>query len=163
MIKQTQYRRMHRCFHVGLFSVLVSGCYVLQPATAAEPKVGEQLAFDINDLGRVHLGGAVGPEIERIEGRLLEAPNGGYEVGVTAVHTLRGGVQVWSGERVHLDKGHIRQVYERKFSRGRTAAMSLATLAVAVAVFGKGFDVLTPNPKTVDDTTIVDSFGGRRP
>jgi hypothetical protein len=163
MNRQKQDRWLQRCFHLAMFSALVSGCYVLQPNAGVEPKVGEQLAFDINDLGRVYLGGAVGPEIDRIEGRLLEAPNGGYDVGVTAVHTLRGGVQVWSGERVHLDKGHIRQVYERKFSRGRTAAVSLATLAVAVVVFGKGLDVLTPNPSNKPDTTIVPAFGGRRP
>jgi hypothetical protein len=35
------------------------------------PAVGEKVAFDVNDAGRVALGGSLGPEIAQIEGRVV--------------------------------------------------------------------------------------------
>ena len=124
----------------------------------ADPKVGERMAFDISDLGRVYLGGLVGPEIDQIEGRLLEAPNGGFDIGVIAVKNLRGDVQVWSGEKLHLEKDHVARVYERKFSRGRTAVRSLIAVAGVIAVFGKDLGVVGGANKPVPPIDTFPTF-----
>lgn len=154
-----------RCFRIGLMMVLVAGCYSLQPAMGPAPHNGDQVAFEITDQGRVFLGGAMGPEIDQIEGRLLDSENGEYVVGVTAVKTLRGGVQIWSGERVRIEKQHVARMYERKFSKGRTATFGVLLAGGMVVLFGRDLAVLGGGGKGTSekpDTGNTDLIG-RRP
>lgn len=148
---------------IALVSVLVVGCYSLQPAAMGPaPRSGDRVSMDITDLGRVYLGSAMGPEIETIEGRLLENEEGDYLVGVTAVRTLRGATQIWSGEKVRIEKQHVARLYERKFSRGRTAVLGVALAAGVVGLFGKGLGVLGPGDKPVPpDTGTIGTLVGR--
>ena len=46
---------------VGLLvlGILAAGCYSLQPVRGAAPVVGTTVAFDVNDAGRVALGGQI--------------------------------------------------------------------------------------------------------
>ncbi len=37
------------------------------------PEIGNEMAFDITDVGRVGLGPSMGPEIAQVEGRLVRA------------------------------------------------------------------------------------------
>lgn len=152
--------------HVALlvFLVLVAGCFSLQPAIGPEPQVGQLVAFEITDMGRVQLGGSMGPEISQVEGRLLEAENGDYLLGVTSVKTLRRGTQVWSGERVRIEKRYVARTYERRFSRGRTVFASAVMAGAFVLVFGKSLGVNwsgdSPLPKKPDS---VDALVPRLP
>ena len=100
------------------------GCYTLQPSRGATPNVGENVAFDVNDAGRVALGGSLGPEISQIEGRVLTSENGEYVLAVSNIKLLRGGEQVWTGEQVRIKPDYVATTYERKFSRSRTVAVS---------------------------------------
>lgn len=97
------------------------------------PELGTVVAFDVNDVGRVALGGSMGPEIAQIEGRLLEARNGEYLIAVSAVRLLRGGEQIWSGEQVRIKSEHVGSAYERRFSRGRSIALGAATIGGVTA------------------------------
>lgn len=137
---------------VGLiaFGALVAGCYTLVPATGPAPEVGKQMAFDVNDAGRVALGGSMGPEISQIQGRLL-AHDSDYVVSVTAVKLLRGGEQTWAGEPVRLKPAHISSMYERRYSGGRTLAAGAIGAGVVAAVAvrsilggGAGGEVIGP-------------------
>jgi hypothetical protein len=101
----------------------LTGCYTLRPLQGPLPEVGERVAFDVNDAGRVALGGSMGPAIARVEGRLVEKGEGSYLVSVTAVQLVRGGQQVWSGEQIRLEAEHLGTAYERRFSLGRSIAM----------------------------------------
>lgn len=113
---------------IGLvaFGVLLAGCYTLQPTGGVVPGAGTSIALDINDAGRVALGGSMGPEIARIEGRLLSVDNDEFRVAVSAVHLLRGGEQAWSGEDVRVRREYVSTIQERRFSRGRTIALGAA-------------------------------------
>jgi hypothetical protein len=111
-------------------STLLSGCYALYPVRTT-PELGSQIAFDVNDAGRVALGTKVGNEVAQIEGRLVERTAEEYLVSVSTVRFLRGGVQPWTGERVRLRPEYLGSTYQRKFSRGRT----LAATAIAVGGF----------------------------
>lgn len=118
---------MGRRSNVAGFLVLGSalvGCYTLQPTRGATPSVGEKAAFDVNDAGRVALGGSLGPEISQIEGRVLGHENGEYLLAVSNIKLLKGGEQVWTGEQVRLKSDYVSTTYERKFSRSRTIAVS---------------------------------------
>src|SRR5258705_7249995 len=106
----------------------LAGCYTLAPVRGVVPEPGMRVAFDLSDAGRVALGPSMGAEIMQIEGRLIERTSDDYLVAVSAVRTLRGGEQVWTGERVHLKPGYVSTMYERKFSTGRTIAATAITV-----------------------------------
>lgn len=104
----------------ALSIVGTSGCYTLQLAPGADIPNGTQVALDITDAGRVALGGSIGPEIAQIEGRLQSKENNEYTIAVSSVHLLRGGEQVWKGERINVRTDFVARAYERRLSPGRT-------------------------------------------
>ena len=119
---------------IGLASFLLTGCYVLQPVTGNPLPVGTQIGIAVNDAGRVALGGSMGPEVSALEGRLVSKDSSEYVVAVSLVRLLRGGEQVWSGERIRLRTEHIIAVSERKLSRGRTAAMVGVSVGALISI-----------------------------
>jgi hypothetical protein len=135
-------RRAAKC--AALAGLLLTGCYTLQPVDRTKIQVGTKVAFDVNDVGRVSLGELVGPEIGRIDGLLVGQESGEYYIAVSGVQLLRGGEQVWTGERVRLKSEYVSTVYERRFHKGRTIALSaavvggLAALVVSQDLFGLG-------------------------
>ena len=137
--------------------VLSAGCYTLKPAdSGALPHLGSTVAFDVTDLGRVSLGGTMGPEIAQIEGRLVESGHGEHVIAVTTVRLLRGGVQVWSGEKVRVRSEYVGSAYERQLSKGRTVALGAAiggvtAYLVARNLIGAGSG---SEPVVVNDTGI---------
>ena len=124
--------------------VLLLGCFTLQPTMGQVPVAGSQVALDLNDAGRLALGGSMGPGIAQIQGRLLEASDGEYQIAVSAVRLLRGEEQIWSGEKVRVRSEHLGAAYERRFSRGRSIALGavsiggLAAFMVAHNLIGAG-------------------------
>lgn len=113
-----------RSIGLALSALVVTGCYRLHPVTTGEaPELGARVAVQINDIGRVALGGSMGPEIDRIEGRLEEKDEAGYLIAVQQVYLMRGGMQVWGGEIVRIGKDQVRSFSERQFSRGRSIAL----------------------------------------
>jgi hypothetical protein len=114
-------------------SALTMGCYTLQPVGGVTLAPGVRVAFDINDAGRVALGGAMGPEIEKVEGTLLERTPEDYLVAVSGVRMLRGGYQVWMGERVRINSSHVNVSYIRKFSKTRSVILGTVVAGGFVA------------------------------
>jgi hypothetical protein len=116
--------------------MLATGCYTLVPVANTGVPAGTTIALDINDAGRVALGGTMGPEIGQVEGRLVEQTSSEYRLAVTGVRYLRdAGEQSWNGERISIKSEHVRSVSERRLSKGRSAAFAGAALgAVAYIV-----------------------------
>jgi hypothetical protein len=146
---------------IGLASTLtlLAGCYTMQPARGTVSDVGTRMALDVNDAGRVALGGSMGPEISQIEGQLLGKEAGDYVVKVSAIKLLRGGEQSWSGEKVHIKSEYVSSVYERRFSMGRTLALG-AVGAGAIAYLVTR--TLKTDPETADQPTPGDSSNTTR-
>lgn len=136
------------------------GCYTLQPTRGAQPNVGEKIAFDVNDAGRVALGGSLGPEISQIEGRVLGSENGEYVLAVSNIRLLRGGEQVWTGEHVRIKPDYVGTTYERKLSRPRTVGaaavgVGLVALFVTQSVKGGGSEKDTNVPTDTAQTQLI--------
>ncbi len=125
-------RRFQLCL-IGT-SVLVVGCYTLQPTTTTAPQPGSIIGLDINDAGRVALGGSMGPAILQIEGRLVERNSTEYVVGVQTVRLLQGGEQTWHGEVVHIRSDYVSTLYERHFSAARSAALAAVGVGAIAAI-----------------------------
>lgn len=113
---------------------LLAGCYTLQPVSGTSPEVGSRIAVDVTDAGRLALGGSMGPEIGQIEGTLIQRDNGEYLLGVRSISLLRGGVQVWSGEPVHIKQEYVSTVYQRQLSKGRTIALAAVGVGAVALV-----------------------------
>lgn len=143
---------------LSALGLLLVGCYTLQPTGGVAPELGTGIALDINDQGRVGLGQLVGPEISQIEGRLLARDSAEYEVAVTTIHLLRGGEQVWRGEKVRIKSSYVSTVYERQFSKTRTVMASAAAVAILGAIFGQkilGGGPASPDPVKPDSSDQV--------
>ena len=106
----------------------------MEPVGGTAPQPGTELAWDINDAGRVALGGTMGPEIAQVEGRLVQKDNTEYLVAVSTVHLLRGGDQVWRGEQVRIKQEYVTSMYEKRFSKTRSIAAGAITVAVVALV-----------------------------
>jgi len=146
---------------IGLASTvtLLSGCYTMQPARGTVPDVGTHMALDVNDAGRVALGGSMGPEISQIEGQLLGKDAEEYLVAVSGIKLLRGGEQSWSGEKVRIKSEYVASVYRRRFSVGRTLALgAVGAGAVAFLVTRS----LKTDPEPGDQPTPGDSSNTTR-
>jgi len=148
---------------VGLvaFGLAVAGCYTMQPAAGVSPELGSTLAFSINDVGRVALGGSMGPEIDQIEGRLIsnekEGNGSDYLVAVSAVRLLRGGNQVWRGEQVHIKSDYVNTIYFKRYSAGRTVLVSAIAVAGVAALAGAaiiGSGMTTDDPSDTNPGTL---------
>ena len=111
---------------VALATVGSTACYTLQMAQGTDIPNGTQIALDINDAGRVALGGLIGPEIAQIEGRLQAKENSEYVIAVSVVKLLRGGEQIWKGEQVRIRTEFVSRTYERRLSRARSVAAGTA-------------------------------------
>ena len=151
---------MTRLVSITIASVLLAGCYTLQPAGGIVPDVGNQVAFDVNDAGRVALGGSMGPEISQIEGRLVRRDSAQYVLAVSTVHLLRGGEQSWAGETVHVKNDYVGTSYLRQFSPGRTVVLSALGLVAVGAIVKTSLVVFSNN---ADTSTPPDSTGHTRP
>src|SRR5689334_11408994 len=120
---------------VAGIGLLTTSCYTLQPSAAAVPVPGTRLAFAINDIGRVALGGSMGPELRQVEGNLQAKEGDDYVVNVRGVELLQGGYQTWAGETVRINSSYVSAIYEKKFSAGKTAiAIGGAALAASLLV-----------------------------
>lgn len=126
--------RLLRSLGLILTGVILTGCYTLRPARST-PVPGEVVALDINDQGRVALGGAIGPEIARIEGRLVNNDPEELLLSVRRLEFLRGGDQTWTGERVRIRRDFVGNMYERQLSRPRSYTLAAIIVAGAVTFF----------------------------
>jgi hypothetical protein len=151
---------MNRSASIVAALVLLTGCYTLQPVRGT-PQLGTQLAFDVNDAGRVALGGSMGPEIGQIEGTLIQRDNGEYLLGVTSVSLLRGGVQTWKGEQVRIKPEYVGNAYTRQFDKTRTVLLTTAIIGGTALVIGSATNLLGSSDET-PDRTPHDTAAARR-
>jgi hypothetical protein len=149
---------------LALVSLAIGGCYTLHPTYGVLPAVGETVAFDVNDVGRVALGGAMGPEIAQIEGQLIERTDEQLRLAVTAIRLLRGGEQAWRGESVILRPEYLGTAYIKRPSAGRSIALGVLAIGGFTA-FMLSTDLLgggnEDDPTPGDSVPIVDERLGR--
>jgi hypothetical protein len=106
-------------------------CYDYVPVTTSPP-VGEMVALEITDRGRVDLTDRFGPGIARIEGRLVSAPPDQYVVAISRVTQINGDHASWTGETARLSRDVVGGVQTRHFARTRTAFVAAAAAAGVV-------------------------------
>ncbi len=149
-----------RRFVVAAGLLAVMGCYSLQPITGQPLPLGMVVSLGLNDAGRAAMGGQMGPEIAEIEGRLVQKDSSAYVLAVAQIRLLRGGTQVWAGERVTVKTAFVTGVSKREFSRSKTAIVTAAAIGVVAIGIQQGIlgKVEGAESKTPPDTSLSIRF-----
>ena len=150
-------RSTSRRIVVAVTLLVSTGCYTMQPVSEQPFPVGITVELVINDAGRAALRPMMGPEVAKVQGRLVQKDSVGYTLAVTQLGLLRDGTQVWSGERVSIKSEYVNSVAERRFSRGRTAVVTAAVLGVVAIVFTQSIkgSVFGDDGKVPSDTAVA--------
>jgi hypothetical protein len=97
----------------------------------------------------------MGPEIARVEGRLMSSDATEFVVGILSVQLLRGGEQVWHGEEVHVKREYVSSIYERRFSKTRTIVAGAVGAGIIAVLASKSLlGVFTPEEGPAPGDTL---------
>ena len=133
-----------RLLGAGLLPGLLGACYVYQPAPAAlQPQ--QKVSMVLSDYGRLEASRQIGPQTLKVEGSIISSDDTAYLMSVSSVKPITGSWVRWSGEQVSMRRDYVAMLYERRFSKGRTALFSgavaaLFVLAAKTRLFGIGAD-----------------------
>ena len=142
---------MRRAVALLLMGSLTIGCFSSQPIVSNPLPAGTQVVLQLTDAGRVAMSDAIGPSVDAVEGRLVSRDSAEWTLAVSMLQMLRGGQQVWSGERLTIRSEHVAVASERRFSRSRTAIVSAVVAGVIIAAVKGGLAAGNPHG---DDTKI---------
>lgn len=117
---------------------LTLGCFSTQPVVGTQIPAGTQVELQLTDAGRVALSDVLGPSVDVVQGRLVSRDSAAWTLSVSSIQLLRGGQQVWSGERLRIRPEHVALASERRFSKSRTAIVSAVVVGAIVAVVKSG-------------------------
>jgi len=124
----------------GLAGVLLAlstwsttGCYVHR-ATPGVTAPGTTLVVVLNDRGRAELAQSVGPNVDRLEGRVLAVTDSTVALSMRSSRTFAGDEARWTGERLEVRTSGARGFQQRALSRGRTFALVGAAVIGFVAL-----------------------------
>ena len=137
---------------IALSAVLwVSACYTFVPLFPGAVRSGQEVTLEVSDSGRVALAERLGPELYRVEGRVVGVTPQDVALRVDAITNVGGSRNMWNGEQVSFRTEHLRTASEKKLSMGRTAVLAALALGAAALIitqaelFGFG-DERTPGP-----------------
>ncbi len=119
----------------------VLGCYTYAPLdTSTGAQVGEHIAVEVSDRGRVELGERLGSGIVRLEGTLTRTDSQDLVMNVWRVRSIGGETSRWSGESVRFRRDLAASVQMRYLNRTRTYLVAGAAVA-GLVLFTKSFDL----------------------
>jgi hypothetical protein len=122
-------RRMAVVTTAILCVAFAAGCYIYVPSDPSRLIPGQQVAYDLNDLGRLNLSSQIGEEVARISGIVVQQSPASSTLKVTELTYLNGRSTQWSGEAITIRQDFIKASYEQQLSKSKTAAAALAGAA----------------------------------
>jgi hypothetical protein len=128
---------MRKLVWSGMLVVAASvsqGCYTYVPLNSESPPVGQTIALQISDRGRVELADRFGPGLARIEGLVTSADSQDVVMNVFQVAHVDGLRNRWSGEMVRVRRGLVGRLEERKLSHVRTYMLVGVTAGAVVGL-----------------------------
>jgi hypothetical protein len=108
---------------LGIASTVVwtSGCYTYAVKPVSDIGQNATVAIDVNDVGRVALDQRVGPEVKKVEGKVVQHSDSSVQLLVSRVTLLNGATEEWQGQELSLRAQDIKSLTQKTFSRSRTA------------------------------------------
>jgi hypothetical protein len=134
MVMRT-WSRIRLANNTALVAVLLAastGCYEYRAVETAP--VGERVALQISDRGRVGLAERFGPGLAEIRGQLVSQESNEYVLNVLRVSQISGNSSPWSGEVTRVDRSFVGLVRQRQLSPAKTTLVAAAAATVAYLI-----------------------------
>ncbi len=135
----------------------LAGCYEYKPVTTASAPTGQPIRLTLTDAGSADLAPALGPSMEEVGGKLLNASGDAYVVALSDSRKRNGMEIDWRGEEVSISKSLVASIQLRKFSPARTGFLTAGVVGALVilqrsfwgpgGVFGGGPPGRGPTPQ----------------
>jgi hypothetical protein len=100
-------------------------------ALAPAPSRGTDVRLSITDRGTADLRDYLGPNVQVLNGRLLEADSGAVDLAVRSIVMHNGSEEFWTGDRITIPRIAVARVERRRFSASRTTFLTALSLAGA--------------------------------
>lgn len=118
----------------------VSGCYTYTARTVGDLPPNAVVSAELTDAGRVALGGRVGPEAQRVNGKVVQRSDTSFSVLVSKVTYLNGNENPWQGQEVSLRPQDFKSLTQRTYSRSKTMLLIGAmTAGLIVTILSLNF------------------------
>jgi hypothetical protein len=134
-------RARSRVLTIVSLVLVASSCYRLAPIEGASPTAGQEVRLSLSDEGSVRLAPLIGPRIEAIDGRTVQATDTAFVVAVEAVVTQAGRSMAWSMERLTVPRSAVSSIRTRTLDRKKSWIVAGLGVIGAIAlgdVFGLG-------------------------
>jgi hypothetical protein len=156
-------RRTRSTVALMLLLPQLAGCFQYVPATTEAVPTGSRISFGVTDPGRVALSDAVGPGVQRIEGRLVATTDTSLVLSVLAIEHVDLRVPLkWRGEQVAVPRNYVTDVREWRLSKGRSwllagliAVGAVVAAQLAITGFGSDGGNDKPGPGDPGQTSVV--------
>jgi hypothetical protein len=109
-----------------------SGCFTYAHVDPATVVPGRDVHVELTDAGTVGLAALIGPGMTAMDGRVVAVDTASMRLAVSQTTDRRTIDHLWNAELVTVPRPFIDRIQQRKFSAGRTAALSAAIIAVAL-------------------------------
>jgi hypothetical protein len=128
----------HRAMRVSLLALFAmsSGCYSYGPmlTTGAQTGRRETVELLLNERGRADFVGRLGIDALSLEGVLVERRDSTVTVDVQSVTYLNRVTNKWSGERLNIVNGQLRDIRSKRLSMSKTG-FAAATVVGGIVAF----------------------------
>ena len=131
---------------------ILCACYESVPTELGRIQPGLKLRVSLTDMGADSLARYLGPGVETIDGRLIDATATGVSLAVTQVSMRSGEEQFWKGETVVIPRSSLATVQSRRVNKLKSfliagaSVVALASLKLAGVGGNNGGTVGHPPP-----------------
>jgi hypothetical protein len=142
--------RIAGSIQLGITAIVLASCYEYRQIDLQNSLPnGMAVRVELSDAGTANVVPAIGPSAAFVEGTIQNADTGSVTLSLEVVRRKGQEEARWHGETLMLRRGDIRDIEERKTSRGRTAiavaAVTSAGVALIVAV-ARATGLVSGNP-----------------
>ncbi len=112
-------RRPVRAVPVALLA-LCAGCYEYGPMPKARATGRQTVEVLLNERGRADFVDRIGPDALSLEGVLVERQDSTLTINVSSVRYINQSVTKWTGERLVVVNGQMRDIRNKRLSVSKT-------------------------------------------
>lgn len=127
MLTPSRVRLVRRARQMALISLFATsgGCYQYgsMPTAGAAIARTQTVELLLNERGRADLVGRIGTDALSLEGVLVERQDSSVTVDVQSVTYLNRTTSKWSGERLSVTSGQLRDIRSKRLSITRTGSV----------------------------------------
>jgi hypothetical protein len=135
-----------------------SGCYQYGPMLTTGTPSGrrETVELLLNERGRADFVGRLGTDALSLEGVLVERRDSMVTVDVQSVTYINRVTNKWSGERLNITNGQLRDIRSKRLSMSKTGFAVASAVGVVVAfIVSRGLSGGGDSPPTGSNPPVI--------